>query len=46
MMYQTFQVMIEYLEESGKIIIDDGDVVWTHNPKLMQKILREGVKFQ
>jgi hypothetical protein len=47
MMYQTFLIIINYLEESGKIMIDsDGIVIWTYNPKSIQKILRSGVKFQ
>ncbi|HDQ59667.1 MAG TPA: hypothetical protein ENN30_00570 [Candidatus Woesearchaeota archaeon] len=36
MQYQTFLVILEYLEESGKImILKDGKIIWTHNPKLM-----------
>jgi hypothetical protein len=47
MMYQTFQVILEYLEESGKILIDkEGIVIWTHNPKGIQKILQSGVKLR
>ncbi len=34
MMYQTFQLILYYLEKSGKIIIDkDGIVIWTYNPE-------------
>lgn len=44
MMYQTFQTIIDYLEDSGKIIIDkDRKIVWTHNPALMDRIRKEGV---
>lgn len=38
MMYQTYQVILEYLEESGKIMIDtDGCIIWTYNPNLIKK---------
>jgi hypothetical protein len=44
MMYQTFQVIISYLEESGKIIIDkDGCIIWTYNPKRIKKLISEGL---
>ena len=42
MMYQTFQVILSYLEESGKIMIDGGGcVIWTHNPKRIKKLLSQ-----
>lgn len=42
MMYQTFQVVLDYLEESGKILIDnDGCIIWTHNPKRIRKLIKE-----
>jgi len=44
MMYQTFQVILNYLEESGKIIIDkDRCVIWTYNPKRIKKLISEGL---
>jgi hypothetical protein len=44
MMYQTFQIILEYLEESGKIIIDkEGCIIWTYNPQMIKKILSEGI---
>ena len=45
MMYQTFQVIIDYLEESGKIMIDprDGIVFWTWNPERIERLIREGL---
>jgi len=47
MMYQTFQVVLEYLEKSGKILIDkEGCVIWTYNPKLIKQILASGVKLR
>ncbi len=45
MMYQTFQVILDYLKESGKIIIDrEGCVIWTYDPEGIKKILAKGVK--
>ena len=42
MMYQTFQVILDYLEQSGKIMIDkDGCVIWTYNPKRIKKLISE-----
>jgi 2-C-methyl-D-erythritol 4-phosphate cytidylyltransferase len=36
-MYQTFNLILDYLEDSGKILIDkDGAILWTHNPKLLE----------
>jgi len=44
MMYQTFQVILDYLEESGKIMIDtDGCIMWTWDPEGIKKILAKGV---
>jgi hypothetical protein len=45
MMYQTFQLILDYLQNSGKIIIDeDGTVIWTWDPEGIKKIIRKGVK--
>lgn len=47
MMYQTFQTILNYLEGSGKIIIDkDGCVIWTYNPERIKKLLSTGVKLR
>jgi hypothetical protein len=44
MMYQTFQLILDYLKESGKIIIDkDGCIIWTYNPKRIKKLIAEGL---
>jgi len=46
-MYQTFCLIIDYLEQSGKIIIDkDGRIVWTWNPEMIKKIISSGVKLR
>jgi len=42
MMYQTFQVILDYLTQSSKIIIDkEGCIIWTYNPKRIQKLIEE-----
>jgi hypothetical protein len=42
MMYQTFQVILDYLEKSGKIIIDkDGCIMWVYNPERVRKLIEE-----
>ncbi len=39
-MYQTFSLILDYLEYSGKIFVDkDGAIVWMWNPKLVQKYM-------
>ncbi len=44
MMYQTFQVILEYLEQSSKIIIDnEGCIIWTYNPKRLKRLFKEGL---
>ncbi len=46
-MYQTFCLIIDYLEQSGKIIIDkDGRIVWTWYPEMIKKIISSGVKLR
>jgi hypothetical protein len=47
MMYQTFCLIIDYLENSGKIMIDkDGRIIWTWNPTMIKKIQKSGVKLR
>ena len=47
MMYQTFQTILDYLENSGKIIIDkDGCVIWIYNPERIRKLISQGVKLR
>lgn len=44
-MYQTFLTILDYLEYSHKILIDrDGSIVWIWNPKLIEKVIRSGVR--
>jgi|SRR3989344_5300649 len=47
MMYQTFQTILKYLQDSGKIIIDKhGKLIWIHNPRLIRRILAQGVRMR
>ena len=40
MMYQTFSVIIRYLQDSGKVAIDaDGKICWIYNPELIKRYL-------
>lgn len=42
MMYQTFNVIYQYLLESGKIARDkEGKICWIWNPKLVKKYLKQ-----
>ncbi len=42
MMYQTFQVILDYLKESGKIIIDkEGIIIWTYDPEMVRMAARK-----
>lgn len=43
MMYQTFQTILDYLQDAGKIMVDkDGCLMWTHAPEQIKKLLAEG----
>ncbi len=47
MMYQTFQVILNYLKESGKIIIDkDRCIIWTYDPEGIKKLISKGLKLR
>ena len=40
MMYQTFSLILDYLEYSGKIYIgNDGKIVWIWDPENVKRIL-------
>jgi hypothetical protein len=40
MMYQTFSLIIEYLQQSNKIAFDkENKIAWIHNPALAQRYL-------
>ena len=36
-MYQTFNIIISYLEDSGKIVQNKGKIIWVWNPDLVRK---------
>ena len=41
-MYQTYCVIIDYLEDSGKIAFDaEGKLAWIFNPELVRRYLKE-----
>ena len=41
-MYQTYCVIIDYLEQSGKIAFDaEGKLAWVFNPELVRRYLKE-----
>ena len=40
-MYQTFNLILDYLEYSGKILIDkEGSIVWIWDPEGVRKALK------
>ena len=43
MMYQTFCMIIDYLAESNKIIINKGQIVWIWNPELVKRVMKKGL---
>ena len=44
MMYQTFQTILDYLEGSGKIIVDkDGCVIWTYDPEGVKRLVSKNL---
>tara|TARA_Y100000310_G_C20315233_1_gene638108 strand:+ start:319 stop:654 length:336 start_codon:yes stop_codon:yes gene_type:complete len=41
MMYQTYQVILDYLQKSGKILIDkEGCIIWIYNPKRIKRLIK------
>lgn len=45
-MYQTLLTILDYLQASHKIMIDeeDGSVIWIWNPKLVDRVLKSGTR--
>ncbi len=44
MMYQTYQTILDYLQESGKIMVDkDGIVLWTYDPEGIRRLMEDGL---
>ncbi len=47
MMYQTYQIILDYLEGSGKVMIDDeGCIIWTYDPEGIKKLISKGLKLR
>lgn len=43
-MYQTFMLILNYLEYSGKIYITkDGKVMWIYDPEFVEKAIKQGL---
>ncbi len=45
-MYQTLNVILNYLEESGKIVISRGKIIWIWDPKLVEKYIKSGLEIR
>lgn len=43
MMYQTFQAILGYLEESGKLIVENEKVIWIWDPAAIRKLKERGL---
>jgi len=37
-MYQTFNMIISYLEDSGKVVQKYGKIIWIWNPELVSTV--------
>jgi hypothetical protein len=47
MMYQTFLTILDYLESSGKIMVDkDGIVIWLWDPERIRALEKKGLVFR
>jgi hypothetical protein len=42
-MYQTFNVILGYLEDSNKIVIKKGEIIWIWDPALAKRYLNSGL---
>ena len=44
MMYQTLCLILDYLEQSGKILVDKhGQIMWTWNPGAIKRLEAKGL---
>ena len=43
MMYQTFQTILDYLQESNKIIIENDKIIWIWDPEGIRKLIEKGL---
>ena len=45
MQYQTFKLILDYLEKSNKIIFEEDKIVWIFaNNKKLNKLIQESIK--
>ena len=45
MQYQTFKLILNYLEKSNKIIFEDDKIIWIFaNSKKLNKLIQEAVR--
>lgn len=45
MMYQTLNVILSYLEDSGKIVIKDRQIIWIYAPRSeIEKLIKKGLE--
>ncbi len=43
-MYQTFNIVIDYLVDSNKVVIDkEGKVIWIWDPEGVKKYMKRGI---
>jgi hypothetical protein len=43
-MYQTFKIILDYLEESGKILMTkDNKIMWIWSPEAVRRIREQGL---
>jgi len=42
-MYQTFVIILEYLEDSGKIAMDDDKIIWIWDPEAIKRLIEKGL---
>ena len=43
-MWQTYLVIMDYLEQSNKILTDKDDkIIWIRNPSLMRQLQNQGI---
>jgi len=43
MMYQTYQIVLDYLSESNKIIIENDRVIWIWDPEGIRNLMKKGL---
>lgn len=46
MQYQTFKLILDYLERSNKIIFDENKIIWIFNPSLIKKLKKKSLRIK